>query len=98
MEKSMNDYVVIYKTLLEQGDVQTAYVRLVSYMKTLKAHCARELSGAFSFGALSPGYMDYTYFPFFNPFLRDRRLRFGIVLNHASVRFELWLMGQNADV
>ena len=42
--------------------------------------------------------MDFTYFPFFNDALRHKKLRFGIVLNHAEMRFELWLMGQNADV
>ena len=37
----------------------------------------------------------YTYFYFYNPFLRERKLRFGIVLNHEKMCFELWLMGQN---
>ena len=40
----------------------------------------------------------YTYFPVFNQFLRNQKLRFGVVLNHEKMQFEFWLMGQNADV
>lgn len=49
-------------------------------------------------GNISLGYLDYTYFSFFNQYLRNRKLRFGIVLNHEKLQFELWLMGQNIDV
>lgn len=42
--------------------------------------------------------MDFTYFSFFDAFLRNKKLRYGIVLNHKQMRFELWLMGQNAEV
>ena len=37
-------------------------------------------------------------FSFFNDYLRDKKLRFGIVLNHSKMRFELWLMGQNKEI
>ena len=40
--------------------------------------------------------MDYAYFYFFNDYLRSKKLRFGLVLNHQQMRFELWLLGQNA--
>ena len=98
MDKSTNDCVKIYKAQLEKGDIQVAYERLVKYVLTLKAHCQKEHSSSYSFGNVSPGYMDYTYFPFFDGFLRSRKLRFGIVLNHRKMCFELWLMGQNAEV
>lgn len=96
--KSLNEYAIIYKQLLEKGDIQKAYTGLLKYMMSLKAHFQKSLSDKFSFGNISPGYMDYTYFPFFDKFLRDNKLRFGIVLNHEKMRFELWLMGQNAEV
>lgn len=54
--------------------------------------------GQYSTGNISLGHLDYTYFPFFNTYLRQHKLRFGIVLNHMEMRFELWLMGQNASV
>lgn len=96
MEKSMNEYAALYKTQLEIGNIQIAYERLVKYVMTLRAHI--EKNTEYQVGNVSPGYMDFTYFPFFNEYLRERKLRFGIVLNHREMRFELWLMGQNAEV
>ncbi|WP_312501949.1 DUF7000 family protein [Lacrimispora sp.] len=95
--KSLNDYITVYKEILEQGDIQIAYESLRKYVMTLKAQFSKKLSDKYSLGNVSPGYMDFTYFPFFDSFLRSRKLRFGIVLNHKDVRFELWLMGQNAE-
>lgn len=98
MNKTTNEYVAIYQDALQQGDIQIAYERLIKAVMALKAHFANTLGDQYSFGNVSPGYMDYTYFPFFNAFLRKKRLRFGIVLNHRQMSFELWLMGQNAQV
>lgn len=95
--KSLNDYIAVYKELLKQGDIQIAYENLRKYVMTLKAHFSKKFKDRYSFGNVSPGYMDFTYFPFFDDFLRSRKLRFGIVLNHRKMRFELWLMGQNAE-
>lgn len=98
MGTSMNDYVASYRLQLGQGDIQIAYKFLLRFMGELKACFAREASGVYNLGNISPGYMDYTYFPFSNNLLRSRKLRFGLVLNHQDMRFELWLMGQNAEV
>lgn len=98
MDKKLNYYVSIYKMQLQNGDIQIAYEQLVKYVMTLKAHCEKVFSNKYSCGNVSPGYMDFTYFPFFDEFLRSEKLRFGIVLNHEKIRFELWLMGQNAQV
>lgn len=97
-DKNLNDYIAVYSKLLDQGDIQIAYSALLRYMWVLKANFHKKLGEEYSFGNISPGYMDFTYFPFFNDFLRSKKLRFGIVLNHQEMRFELWLMGQNAKV
>lgn len=96
--KDFNTYVALYKEQLEKGDIQKAYEGLVKYLMSLKAGMSKTYADRYSFGNISPGYMDYTYFAFFDDFLRERKLRFGVVLNHQKVRFELWLMGQNTDV
>lgn len=96
--KNFNSYVAIYKEQLEKGDIQKAYTGLVKYVYNLKTHFSKTMINDFSFGNILQGYMDYTYFYFSNEFLRERKLRFGIVLNHEKMRFELWLMGQNAEV
>ena len=36
--------------------------------------------------------------PFFNESLRSHKLRFGIVLNHEKLSFELRFMGQNVEI
>lgn len=98
MSKSTNEYVDFYKAQLAKGDIQIAYTRLLKYMGALKAYLENHMPDKFTFGNVAPGYMDYTYFSFFNDFLRSKKLRFGIVLNHQKACFELWLMGQNAAV
>nr|WP_221405103.1 hypothetical protein [Apibacter adventoris] len=70
----------------------------MKYVSNLKTHLSKTYTNRFSFGNVFSGYMDYTYFYFFNDYLRAHKLRFGIVFNHKKVRFELWLMGQNTEV
>lgn len=96
--KNFSDSIAVYKEQLQKEDIQKAYEGLVKYVMALKTHFSKRLSDEFLFGNISPGYMDFTYFPFFNDFLREQKLRFGIVLNHKKVRFELWLMGQNLEI
>jgi hypothetical protein len=95
---SQADYITAYKEQLARGDIQVAYRALLRFVMRLRAHCEKAFPTHYVCGNVSPGYMDFTYFPFFNDALRHKKLRFGIVLNHAEMRFELWLMGQNADV
>lgn len=97
MNKSIPDYIRYYKNQMQTGDIQVAYEFLLRYMMSLKSSFEKTLAGRFSCGNVSPGYMDFSYFPVFNPFLRQHKLRFGIVLNHKEMQFELWLMGQNID-
>ncbi len=96
--KDFNKCVALYREQLEKGEIQKAYEGLVKFLMNLKADMSKTYEDKYSFGNISPGYLDYTYFPFFDNFLRERKLRFGIVLNHQKTRFELWLMGQNSDV
>lgn len=96
--KTFNDYVITYKKTIGKNDIQIAYEKLLKYVMQLKANCQKKLSDQFTFGNISPGYMDFTYFPFFNEFLRSQKLRFGVVLNHQKIQFELWLMGQNREI
>lgn len=94
MEKTFNDYVSIYKKQVQKGDIRIAYERLVKYMSTLKADFAKNYMD-FSCSNVLRGYMDYTYFYFSNEYLKEHKLKFGVVLNHEKIQFELWLMGIN---
>lgn len=94
MKNDIARCIEIYKNCLAQGDIQRAYGVLTKYVAELKSKFPKE----YMTGNVSFGYMDYTYFPFFNKYLRGQKLRFGVVLNHEKMQFELWLMGRNATV
>ena len=96
--KTLNDYVSAYKHQLEIGDIQEAYVELVKYVTRLGTFFSKNLSGSYSFGTPFQGYMDYTYFYYSNDFLKKRKLKMGLVLNHKKMQFEVWLLGQTIPI
>jgi len=98
MDKNVNSCISLYKEQLNKSDIQKTYMFLLKYIMQVKTSFEKSFSKEYSCGNVSPGYMDYSYFPFFNDYLRDKKLRFGIVLNHSEMRFELWLMGQNKEI
>jgi len=98
MDKNMNACISLYKEQVNHGDIQKTYTFLLKYLMQVKASFEKAFSEEYACGYVSPGYMDYSYFSFFNDYLRDKKLRFGIVLNHHEMRFELWLMGQNKEI
>lgn len=90
--------IALYQQQAAQPEIRQTYQFLIKYVMSLKADLEQQMQGVYSCGNVSPGYMDYTYFSFFNADLRRHKLRYGIVFNHIHFRFELWLMGQNAAV
>ena len=98
MDKKINSYISTYQEQIIKGDIQKTYNFLLKYVMQLKASLEKSFSQEYSFGNVSPGYLDFSYFPFYNDYLRDKKLRFGVVLNHREMRFELWLMGQNKKI
>ena len=97
-KKDLNYFVSVYKGLLENGDIQVAYDQLVKYIQKLKTVFSKELTNEYSCGNVFQGYMDYTYFYLSNDFLKHRKLKLGLVLNHKDMRFEIWLLGQTKDI
>ncbi|WCL48298.1 DUF7000 family protein [Leptospira sp. GIMC2001] len=96
--KDLNFYVKAYKDQLDQGDIQEAYIGLMKYMSRLGTALSKNLTDSYSFGSLFQGYMDYTYFYYSNEFLKDRKLKMGLVLNHVKMQFEIWLLGQTIPI
>lgn len=94
----MNEYISVYKEQLAIGDICIAYEFLIKYLMTLKSSFEKKYHKKYSCGNIGRGYLDITYFSFFDSYLRENKLRYGIVLNHEKMQFELWLMGQNASV
>lgn len=96
--KNLNHYVAIYKEQLDKGDILIAYKELVKFMMKLRVDCMNSLSEKYSFSGILHGYMDYTYFYYSNKFLKNKKLKLGIVLNHLEMRFEIWLLGNTVAV
>ncbi|TCT15624.1 hypothetical protein EDC18_103332 [Natranaerovirga pectinivora] len=96
--KKLSDYVNEYKEQLKKGDIQQAYDGLVKYVMRLRTNLSKNLSDSYSFGNLFQGYMDYTYFYYSNDFLKKRKLKLALVLNHINMQFEIWLLGQTAPI
>lgn len=97
-KKNLNYFVAAYKELLKNGDIQVAYAELVKYVQKLKTAFSKDLGDTYSVGNVFQGYMDYTYFYLSNDFLKDKKLKLGLVFNHNHVRFEAWLLGQTKDI
>ena len=87
-----------YQKELNNRDLGKAYKYLLSFIMKVRGDLSKYYDGKFEMGNLSPGYLDYSYFPFSNNLLIKKGLRFGIVLNHSEMQIELWLMGRNAKV
>ena len=91
--KNLNEYVSIYQDQLKKGDILIAYNELVKFVMNLRTEFIKTLSDQYSFAGILHGYMDYTYFYYSNDFLKSKKLKLGLVLNHLEMRFEIWLLG-----
>lgn len=94
----MNEYVAVYKEQLAIGDIQIAYEFLLKYLSSTKASFEKNYGDKYSYGNIGRGFLDITYYPFSTSYLKEKNLRYGIVLNHEKIQFELWLMGKNINI
>ncbi|MFK7772654.1 MAG: hypothetical protein AB8F94_10965 [Saprospiraceae bacterium] len=96
--KNLNHYVAIYKEQLNKGDILIAYNELVKFVMKLRIDFIKSLAKHYSFSGILHGYMDYTYFYYTNDFLKSKKLKLGVVLNHVEMRFEIWLLGNTIAI
>ncbi len=96
--KNLNKYVAIYKEQLNKGDILIAYNELVKFVMKLRTDFIKNHSDEYSFSGILHGYMDYTYFYYTNDFLKSKKLKLGLVLNHLEMRFEIWLLGNTKPI
>ena len=96
--RSLNELVSEYKEVLASGNVQTAYQSLVAIVQGLRTEFSKKFTAEYKTANVLHGYIDFTYFYLQNEFLKRRKLKFAIVLNHKHANFELWLLGQTKEV
>lgn len=96
--QDLNHFVSIYKEQLQKQDIQIAYIQLIKFISRLKIKFSKELAHKYSFNNIFQGYMDYSYFYYSNSYLKEKRLKLGLVLNHKNMTFEIWLLGNTKDI
>ncbi|NYT04244.1 MAG: hypothetical protein GKC00_06000 [Candidatus Methanofastidiosa archaeon] len=94
---SFAEYMEEYKKEMKKGIITKAYKGLMEYILDLRTHFKNKYPNYFVSG-LYYGYMDMTYFSFSPESLKDRKLKIAIVFIHDTVRFEVWLSGQNKEI
>ena len=94
----LDDRILSYKQILSDGTFQETHQELVSVLQQIRACFLKQNQTEYSIASIMHGYIDYTYFYMQSPILKKRRLKLGVVLNHQSVGFELWLLGNTKAV
>ena len=93
MSTSINKKVEIYQKSINYNSLSATYKFLQTYMNQLQKKFSDTLTEQFVTQKVLNGYLDYTYFYFSNDFLKQKKLKLGVIYNHHENRFELWLMG-----
>ena len=97
-DKGLNSRIPAYKKTFASGEIQNTYHSLVGIVQGLRADFAKLYEGKYTVANVLHGYIDFTYFYLQNDYLKKRKLKFAIVLNHRKAHFELWLLGQTKTV
>lgn len=87
-----------YKKALASGEIQKTYQTLVGVVQALRTEFAKTYGDDFAVANILHGYIDFTYFYLQNAYLKEKKLKLALVLNHQQAAFELWLLGQTKDV
>ena len=96
--KSLNARISDYKSSFSSGELQKTYHDLVGIVQNLRTEFSKKYRGEFSVANVLHGYIDFTYFYLQNDYLKTKKLKLALVLNHKNANFELWLLGQTKDV
>jgi hypothetical protein len=96
--KPIASRISAYKKVLASGEFQQTYQTLVGVVQALRTDFSKTYGDDFAVAHILHGYIDVTYFYLQNAYLKKKKLKFALVLNHQEVAFELWLLGQTKDV
>lgn len=97
-DNSLNSRIPAYKKALANQGIQATYQDLVTMVQKLRTQFAQTYEGKFTVAKVMHGYIDFTYFYLQNDYLKNQKLKLGVVLNHQQAHFELWLLGQTKNV
>ena len=84
-----------YHTLLETTDLQRAYQEFVRMFRCLRSELERQLPDFRFQSSISENAMEYAYFSFTSPDLKEMGLKLSVVFLHKPFQLEVWLSGVN---
>ena len=97
-EGNLNSQLQAYKEVYAGGTFQSTHQSLVKAVQNLRTDFHKKYKATMSVASVMHGYIDFTYFYLQTEYLKKKKLKLAIVLNHQEVQFELWLLGQTKDV
>lgn len=84
-----------YRTLLQTTDLQKAYQEFIRLFRFLRNELERQLPDFRFQNSVTENAMDYAYFSFINPGLKEKSLKLVVAFDHKRFRLEVWLSGVN---
>lgn len=84
-----------YRTLLQTTDLQKAYQEFIRLFRFLRNELERQMPDFRFQSSITENAMDYAYFSFADPGLKENGLKLVVVFDHRNFRLEVWLSGVN---
>lgn len=84
-----------YRTLLQTTDLQKAYQEFIRLFRFLRTELERQLPDFRFQSGITENAMDYAYFSFTDPGLKEKGLKLVVAFDHRRFRLEAWLSGVN---
>lgn len=84
-----------YRTLLQTTDLQKAYQEFIRLFRFLRNELERQMPDFRFQSNITENAMDYAYFSFTDPGLKEKSLKLVVVFDHKNFRLEVWLSGVN---
>ena len=84
-----------YRTLLQTTDLQKAYQEFIRLFRFLRNDLERQMPDFRFQSSITENAMDYAYFSFTNPALKEKGLKLVVAFDHKDFQLEVWLSGVN---
>lgn len=84
-----------YRTLLQTTDLQKSYQEFIRLFRFLRNELERQLPDFRFQSGITENNMDYAYFSFTNPSLKEKGVKLVVAFDHKNFRLEVWLSGVN---
>lgn len=84
-----------YRTLLQTTDLQRAYQEFIRLFRFLRTELERQMPDFRFQGGITENAMDYAYFSFTDPDLKEKRLKLVVAFQYQRFQLEVWLSGVN---